>query len=125
MTTGYNRVRAGMIFDASGPPRRAGEGWLRDVAARRGVSKLVGWRSELVKTVAISFAATGSLSRVPPWVCALMRAQVEACRQVHAALAGDPRLAVYSGVSLAETVGQAARTVSCRARELLDQSREG
>lgn len=73
--------------------------------------------------VAISYATTGSLSRIPPWVCGLMRAQIEACRAAHGALAGDPRLAVYSGVSLGETLGRVAESVADRARELLD--REG
>jgi radical SAM protein with 4Fe4S-binding SPASM domain len=71
--------------------------------------------------VAISFATTGSLTRIPPWVCALMRAQIEACRSVHAALEGDPRLALYSGVSLNETLAGVARAMGARASELLDE----
>jgi uncharacterized protein len=67
--------------------------------------------------VAISFATTGSLTRVPGAACALMRAQVAACRQVHAALADDPRFALYYlGEPLAGLLRREATTLGARAR---------
>jgi uncharacterized protein len=58
--------------------------------------------------LAINYAGTGRLSDAPPAACALMEAQIEACRRVHEALRDDPAYAQYLGRSVRRTLRHAA-----------------
>lgn len=68
--------------------------------------------------VAISYATCGSLTRIPAWACALVRAQVAACRQVHEQLADDPLYTLYLGGSVSTALQRAAGQMGSRARQL-------
>lgn len=58
--------------------------------------------------LAINYAGTGRLTAIPTTACALMRAQIVACRKVHAALRDDPAYARYLGSSVDRTLSHTA-----------------
>ena len=72
--------------------------------------------------LAINYATSGSLTRVPAVACELQRGQVEACRQVHERLGGDPRFASYLGRPLAASVRAMADRLGRRAWRLYHRS---
>jgi len=74
--------------------------------------------------VAINYATTGSLVKIPPLACALMKAQIEACRMVHSQLATDPRYARYLGRSLSWALRRASEELGTRAWELYGTGKE-
>lgn len=68
--------------------------------------------------MAINHATTGRLDRIPDAVCAIVRTQSEACREIHEALKDDPRYALWLGRPLSDRVGAAARRIGERAYRL-------
>ncbi len=65
--------------------------------------------------VAIGYATTGELHRVPETACRLVEAQVGACRAVHAEVHRDPRYAVHLGRSVRKALRATARELGRRA----------
>ncbi len=68
--------------------------------------------------VAINYATTGALDRIPRAACELMSAQIQACRFVHSQLGGDPRYARYLGRSRGWALQRASVALGERAWEL-------
>jgi uncharacterized protein len=68
--------------------------------------------------IAINYAATGRLDRIPETACRLVRAGVEACRSVHEALGDDPRYALYLGRPLSAPLARVAGELGRRASEI-------
>lgn len=74
--------------------------------------------------VAINYATTGSLTRVPEAACELMRGRVNACLRLNDALAGNPLYPVYLGQSPEEAFSRAARRISRRAFMIYNGDRQ-
>ena len=75
--------------------------------------------------VAVSYATTGAVDAIPATACTLMRAQIDACRDVHHRLRDDPRYALYLGQPLRSTVAAAAEKLGGRAWELYQSRTNG
>lgn len=70
--------------------------------------------------VAVNYAATGHLTRVPPWACALQRARVEACRTLDVQCQRHPAYQAYLGDRDAEVVRDHADRIGRRAAEVFN-----
>lgn len=68
--------------------------------------------------VAINFATTGDLLRVPSWACALQRQQIRACRSLHDMLHDHPAYASYLGQPPSLVLQAQAQKMGTRAAEL-------
>jgi uncharacterized protein len=75
--------------------------------------------------VAINYATTGALDRIPEIACRLMAAQIDGCKIVHSQLMGDPRYARFLGRSRAWALRRASEELGQRAWELYRSMREG
>jgi uncharacterized protein len=68
--------------------------------------------------VAINFATTGDLLRVPPWACALQRQRIRACRSLHDMLCDHPAYAAYLGQPASWVLQTHAQDMGKRAAKL-------
>jgi uncharacterized protein len=65
--------------------------------------------------VAINFATTGNLKRIPTVACALMTAQIAACKKLHNTLSNDPNYALYLGIPIKSVLQKKARALAHKA----------
>ncbi len=72
--------------------------------------------------VAISYATTGRFDRVPRAACDLISAQIEVCREIHTALADDPRYCLYLGQPLDAVLRRTSTSLGTRAWHLFRDS---
>ncbi|MCA9692368.1 MAG: radical SAM protein [Myxococcales bacterium] len=97
----------------------------RRVEDRRGAARCVECEQFDLCTigcVAVNYATTGDLDRVPEAACRLMGAQIEVCREIHERLAHHPHYRLYLGQPLSSAVASAASSIGARAWQLFQAS---